>query len=517
MNLPDGWDWRNPDYEEIFRRRNQAIASLRANPGSVAGLKDHYRDHPVDFISHWGMTFDPRNAEIGLPTVVPFVLFPKQAEFVEWTIAKWRNREDGLAEKSRDMGVSWLCVAIAVWMWLYQPGVVVGFGSRKEEYVDKLGDPKSLFWKARQFIALLPPEFCPVGWNEAKYAPHMRILNPENGSAIVGEAGDNIGRGNRTSIYFKDESAFYERPEAIDAALSQTSNCKIDVSTPNGAGNPFYRKRHGGKIPVFTFHWHDDPRKDEAWYRKQKETLDPVIVAQEIDIDYTASVSDVWIVGNLVTEAQDIGPADIDPVGRWIVSIDAAHYGDDESVIHFRKGRLNLPQICVRKLDGPALAARVEDEIANILTYDDDDGLGAIVIELDGPGVSCYDQLKKGRYAKKVQGVHTGARVSDGRNWNVRAQMWRGARDYLANTPCSLHDDPEIRAQLTSVKYKYKDGLLLMQSKKEYKAEYGKSPDRADAFVLSFAASFKDQNERGAPSWRDRLKKAGRKKTAMSA
>jgi phage terminase large subunit len=83
----------------------------------------------------------------------------------------------------------------------------------------------------------------------------MRVLNPENGASIVGEAGDNIGRGNRTSIYFKDESAFYEHADAIDAALSQTSNCKIDVSTPNGAGNAFYRKRHGGKIKVFVFDW----------------------------------------------------------------------------------------------------------------------------------------------------------------------------------------------------------------------------------------------------------------------
>jgi hypothetical protein len=50
------------------------------------------------------------------------------------------------------MGVSWLCVGFATWMWLFQPGTVVGFGSRKEEYVDDLSDPKSLFWKARNFI-----------------------------------------------------------------------------------------------------------------------------------------------------------------------------------------------------------------------------------------------------------------------------------------------------------------------------------------------------------------------------
>ena len=250
-----------PDYGAIYTERAQRLARIRSDSAILGGLKDFYKDHPVEFINEWGMTFDPRNAEIGLPTTVPFILFPKQAEFITWLRERWLGREDGLAEKSRDMGVSWLCVGFAVWMWLFHTGTVIGFGSRKEEYVDDLNDPKSLFWKARAFINLLPVEFRPQGWDAKKHAPFMTLKNPENGSAIVGESGDNIGRGNRTSIYFKDESAFYERAESIDAALSQTSNCKIDVSTPNGNGNPFYRKRHSGKIKIFTFHWRDDPRK----------------------------------------------------------------------------------------------------------------------------------------------------------------------------------------------------------------------------------------------------------------
>jgi hypothetical protein len=317
----------------------------------------------------------------------------------------------------------------------------------------------------------------------------MRILNPENGAAIVGEAGDNIGRGNRTSIYFKDESAFYERPQAIDAALSQTSNCKIDVSTVNGNGNPFYQKRHSGKIPVFTFHWRDDPRKDAAWYQKQRDTLDPVIVAQEIDIDYNASVADSWISGDSIAAAQNNGPAQVTAIGKWRVGVDAAHFGDDESIIHCRKARLNLPQIPRRGLDGPQLASLVEVTIDDLLVGGDE--LDAIIIELDGPGVSCYDQLRLGKYSAFVHGVHTGAKLSDGKNFNVRAKMWRAARDYLQDPPVAMPNDGELRSQLASVKYKYKDGLLIMQSKKEYKAEFGKSPDRADGFVLTFVEKTK--------------------------
>ena len=253
------FDWKSPNYDQVYAERSKMLANLRANPEILAKLKEFYKENPVDFITDWGMTVDPRLAEIGMPTTVPFVLFQRQEEFIDFIVDRWKGREDGLVEKSRDMGVSWLCVSIAVWMWLFHTGTIVGVGSRKEEYVDKIGDPKSLFWKARQFINMLPLEFRPKGWDDQKHAPHMRILNPENGSSIIGEAGDNIGRGNRTSIYFKDEAAFFERPDAIDAALSQTSNCKIDVSTPNGAGNPFYRKAHGGKIKKFVFDWHAQP------------------------------------------------------------------------------------------------------------------------------------------------------------------------------------------------------------------------------------------------------------------
>lgn len=482
------WEWfdfQNPDYDRVFKQRSEALIRIRENPELLPKLKEYYKDHPVDFINDWGMTFDPRNADIGLLTTIPFLLFDHQADCINWLVEKWRGRQDGLVEKSRDMGLSWLCVAFSVWMWLFHPGTVVGFGSRKEEYVDKIGDPKCLFWKIRQFIEMLPQEFKPEGFDLKKHTPHMRILNPENGASIIGEAGDNIGRGNRTSIYFKDESAFYERPDAIDAALSQTSNCKIDVSTPNGNGNPFYRKRHSGKVPVFTFHWTKDPRKDEQWYLKQKNDLDPVILAQEVDIDYNASVSDAWISGELVSSAQMNGAADIEAVGQWIIGVDAAHFGDDETVIHMRKGRLNLQQVTRRGIDGIQLAAVINEECDKLI--DSGGEIYAIVVELDGPGVSCFDQLRKGKYSTKVEGVHTSTRMKDEKNYNLKAKMWRDARDYLNNKPVCLYPDPELKSQLCSVKYLYKDGLLLMQNKKEYKKDFARSPDRADAFVLTFA------------------------------
>jgi len=180
----------------------------------------------------------------------------------------------------------------------------VGYGSRKEEYVDRLGSPKSLFFKARIFMQNIPPEFR-GGWQSKVHGPFMRITFPGTDSVISGEAGDDIGRGDRQSIYFVDEASFLFRPELVDAALSQTTNCKQDISTPNGLGNPFAQRRFKPGTNVFTFSWRSDPRKGEEWYQKQKEDLSPVVLAQEVDLDFSASVEGVLIPSAWVQAAVD--------------------------------------------------------------------------------------------------------------------------------------------------------------------------------------------------------------------
>lgn len=485
------FNWKHPDYAPVYEERSRRLRKIRETPGMLEGLKDYYRDHPADFLNDFGMTFDPRNAEIGLPTTIPFLLFPKQREFIDYLHRKWKAREDGLAEKSRDMGVSWLCVGFGVWMWLFHPGTVIGFGSRKEEYVDRIGDPKSLFWKVRQFVNLLPKEFRPKGWNEKTCAPFMRVQNPENGSAIVGEAGDNIGRGNRTSIYFKDESAFYERPDAIDAALSQTSNCKIDVSTPNGSGNPFYRKRKGGKIEVFTFHWRDDPRKGPEWYEKQVIDLDPVIVAQEIDINYEASVTDAFIDGQSVDAAMRLGPMDVEVHGPAKWGLDVARFGDDKSVLFKRQGRVGLGIQSWQGVDTMALANEVWVMAAK-------EKPAQIAVDVIGVGAGVCDRLTELAKGSGIQivGVNAANRVEDGVNYNVRAKMWDDMRTWLHDAPVSLPNDPTLKAELCALKYLFRNGLRLIESKEDAKKRGIKSPDHADAVALTFAEPVVQQKKR---------------------
>jgi len=325
------FDFKNPDYGPIFADRLKRLAVLRSDRQLLAQAHLHYRDHPADFINDWGVTIDPRNAEVERPVMVPFLLFDRQREWCDWVMCHWRDRTPGLSEKSRDFGLSWLAVSLASTLCIFRDDISVGFGSRKEEYVDKIGHPKSLFWKARQFVTHLPVEFT-GGWSERRDSAHLRLSFPRTSSTITGEAGDNIGRGDRQAIYFVDEAAYIERPQLIEASLSATTNCRIDISSANGLNNPFAEKRFGGRIDVFTCHWRDDPRKDEAWYAKQCEELDPVTVAQEIDINYSASVEGVLIPSAWLQACVDahikLGVA---PTGRPRGAMDVADEGKDKN------------------------------------------------------------------------------------------------------------------------------------------------------------------------------------------
>lgn len=340
MPINFNFDFKNPDYKQVFEWRIERLTRIRQDPEVLPALYKFYSDNPAQFITDWGMTFDPRGPERGLPSYIPFLLFQRQEEWVSWFLERWRNQDAGLTEKTRDMGMSWLTVALSCTICLFNKGISVGIGSRKAEYVDVIGLPRSLLEKGRIFIENLPAEFR-FSWHRNKDSRLMRLMFPHTNSIIAGEAGDGIGRGDRTSFYFVDETAFIERSHLVDASLSATTNCRIDISTPNGSANSFAQKRFSGKIPVFRFHWRDDPRKDEEWYKKQVAELDPVVVAQEIDIDYNASVEGIIIPTAWVQAAIDAHiKLGIEPTGHRFAALDVADEGKDKNAFACRKGIL---------------------------------------------------------------------------------------------------------------------------------------------------------------------------------
>lgn len=402
-------DWPIDPVPVLAWRQNQVIL-LRNDDDLVAGAKAYYSTHPVEFINHWCDTYDPRKAGPGSQAKMPFVLFEKQQELVEYLHDCLTSEVNGLVEKTRDMGATWVCSAFSVWLWLFWPGASVGWGSRKSQLVDKLGDPDSIFEKMRILITGLPSFFMPVGFNETEHLSYMRIVNPESGSTITGEAGDNIGRGGRKLIYFKDESAWYERPEKIEAALSDNTRVQIDISSVNGLGNVFHRRRESGvlwtgkikpdRTQVFVMDWTDHPDKNQEWYdaRKAKAEAEGLlhIFAQEVDRNYSASVEGLLIQMDWVRAAIDAHKKlNISDSGMWCAALDVADKGGDTNALAKSQGII-LRDVKEWGARDPAVTAR--KAIAGVTR------LGRIALQYDciGIGVSVKSEVNNLKDAKSL-------------------------------------------------------------------------------------------------------------------
>ena len=347
-----------PNYMDVYRWRQHQLIRMRDDPRLLVGAREYYKTRPAEFIDHWCDTYDPRNAPTGSLVRMPFALFRRQAELVEFLMACVQAEAGGLVEKSRDMGATWVCVAFSVWLWLFWPGASIGWGSRKEQLVDRIGDLDSIFEKMRMLLRGLPDMFMPPGFSMKDHVANMRIVNPSTNSAITGEGGDNIGRGGRKLIYFKDESAHYEHPESIEAALTDNTRVQIDLSSVHGLNSVFHRKREAGvdwepgkaatknRTNVFVMDWRDHPLKTQQWYDDRRADAERNgllhLFAQEVDRDYAASLEGVVIPAPWVAAAID-AHVRLSHLGRWdsggwCAALDVADEGADTNALARRQG-----------------------------------------------------------------------------------------------------------------------------------------------------------------------------------
>lgn len=357
-------DWP-PDYNAVNAWRKRMLTTLTSDHVALASAKAYYSTRPGEFIMDWMDTYDPRKSPVNKDQRLrgdkwmPFVFFKRQKDVIDFFEDCSHDQESGLVEKCRDFGLTWLACAYSVWRWLFIKDDAVGWGSRKETLVDKPGDPDSIFEKLRLLIKRLPTCFTPSEYKST----FMKLVNVDNGAIISGESGDNIGRGGRKSCMFLDEAAHLEHPEKIEAALGDNTNVRIDISSVNGVGNVFHRRRENGVlwtpgatlppgfVRVFVADWRDHPLKTQEWYDTRKERYEREgmahIFAQEVDRNYAAAVSNVVIPYEWILSAVDAHKRvpylvqhitdHPDVLTDWMAGLDVADEGGDRNALSIRQ------------------------------------------------------------------------------------------------------------------------------------------------------------------------------------
>jgi hypothetical protein len=210
-------------------------------------------------------------------------------------------------------------------------------------------------------------------------------------------------------------------------------------------------------------------------------------------------VSSMQFIGNEDAEAAAKREAYCHLNDALIMGVDVARFGDDESVIAFRKGRdaRSIPWKKLRGADTMQFAAAVAECIER---YKAD----AVFIDGGGVGGGVVDRLRQlGHQVRDIQfGAHSDRSDIDKdatRYANKRAEMWGYMRASLPGL--AIPDDKNLIADLTGVLYGYRDGVkgaeIILEKKDHMKKRGLPSPDNGDALALTYAYQVMPRNYAG--------------------
>lgn len=193
-----------------------------------------------------------------------------------------------------------------------------------------------------------------------------------------------------------------------------------------------------------------------------------------------------------------LGPEDVEKAFRRVyqehdiahaarvLGVDVARFGDDASVIFPRQGLVAFKPHIMRGATGTHGAGQVAR------VWEDWDVDAVFVDNTGGYGASWIDQLEV--LNRRPISVGFAEEPEDKRYFNRRAEMYFRMAEWV-KAGGALPDEPELVAELTQTTYTYKGDRLLLEPKESIKAKIGRSPDKADALALTFAARVQRRND----------------------
>jgi hypothetical protein len=161
-----------------------------------------------------------------------------------------------------------------------------------------------------------------------------------------------------------------------------------------------------------------------------------------------------------------------------IMGVDIARFGDDTTVIQFRRGRdaRTIPAIRLKNKDN----MQVANECA---FWIDEHKPDAVCIDA-GNGTGVIDRLREMGY--KVNEVWFGSKA-DAEEWSdLRTEMWAKMREWLAGG--CIANDSDLKDDLVGPEYDFdKLERIKLESKDKMKKRGIASPDAGDALAVTFS------------------------------
>jgi hypothetical protein len=184
------------------------------------------------------------------------------------------------------------------------------------------------------------------------------------------------------------------------------------------------------------------------------------------------------------------------------LGVDVARGGADSTIVFRRYGAFVAEPILIGGADastGPEVASR-------LLQHRRDNC--PIVVDANGVGASVYDHLVQALHLDNVF-AYVGSKKSQARDVsnklgfvNLRSERYWKLREMLdpaSPTKIAIPDDPELVEELLAMTWEEQSMKIKVITKKDLVKVLGRSPDKADALVLSFAGPSFDDEELELP------------------
>ncbi len=222
------------------------------------------------------------------------------------------------------------------------------------------------------------------------------------------------------------------------------------------------------------------------------------VLARWPDVAEDALIKQAWIEKAWArwTEAEhDKGAREVLEKGQHAIGHDVARFGDDKTVTALRRGLRLFVAAVASGLDSEhcAMQALRLEALEHMAVKQ----RPSVFVDVAGVGAGVYDILKKTTRAYAVDNAESPVctcnqsqnhHVDCGKSkfFNRRAELYWNLREMLRTQPCALDPtDRRLAQELRAIRFKISRGRIQIEEKAEIKKRIGRSPDRADAVVLS--------------------------------
>ena len=352
----------------------------------------------------------------------------------------------------------------------------------------------ALFAEVKRWVKVLPPMLADQlevkqdrievkDANEEAFIS-ARTSRAEQPEALQGVHSDNV------MLVADEASGVPEKVfEAASGSMSGHNAVTLLLGNPVRSSGFFYdtHNRLAGDWVTMRVSCADSPRVSEAYIEEMKSRYGEESNAYRIRVlgEFPRSDEDTVIPMELLDLAMN-RDVEASPYAPLVWGLDVARFGSDRSALCKRRGNAVIEPIKTWKnLDLMQLTGAVVAEFEALAPSDRPE---EILVDSIGLGAGVVDRLKE--LNLPARGINVSESPAMGGTYrNLKAELWYKAKAWLEQRDCRLPKDELLVAELATVRYMFtSNGKIQIESKDDIKKRGLASPDKADAFCLTFAS-----------------------------